>query len=169
MRSLFCLQHERDNYLYFNIFFAMSYTSINSEFRKDDLTIKNIKKNISNICNKERSKNLLKVFDTLNECDTNLRKDLFNSFFTFNISVRNIRIEESIIKVETWWRVHGKSWVVKTLSMDINNDFTFSTKLFSIKDRWYIDVSEEDLLEHIKEILQTRAQECLLFENEFTF
>lgn len=147
----------------------MSFISIPSEFRVDDLNTENIKKNIMLLCEKHGwSRYLVTQLDTSYDCNTNLREDLFSSFFTFNISVDSTWKEEYILKVETRGKVHGNSdWVSKTLSMDIDREFMFATQLLSLREWKYVDRSEEELIENIQEILHIRAQECLFFQNEF--
>ena len=122
----------------------MSYTSIPSEFRVDELTTENIKKKIMIICDEnEWSRDLIERLWTeydYYDCYTNIREDLFSSLFTFNISVDNIWREKNTLKVETRGNVHGNSdWVSKTLSMDIDREFMFATQLLSLREWKYVD------------------------------
>jgi len=146
----------------------MSYTSIPSQYRVTDLTIDNIKQNIADICCEDYSPELLRYFCTwwMAILDTNFFEDLFSSFFIFNLSMDFCWESTSYIKVWTRWKVNGNTdWVSKRLSMNIDIDFTNNYEVYENSKR--TTRPEEEILENIQEILQLRAQECLLFQTEF--
>ena len=163
----------------------MSYTNIPSQYIRTELTPANIKQALLQLYEAESDDTpiagkdwLARYLETDDSCDTNIREDLFHHFFTLDLSVDYIGREESIIKVWTWKRIHGKDDGTK-FNVDYTIEHGFNLYLqkkfyhfvyhYSKFTDWNVItvyVDEQTLLENIQEILYNRAASASTFYDQ---
>ena len=135
---------------------------------KPELNKDNLKIALGNIYRTQYTEDLIRYLHTDIYVDTNDREQLYLSFFNWTISLDCLWTEDFYIKVYTWWKVNGNTdWVSKILSMDIDYEFNFECFIFDCQ--WFKTIirSEDELLDNIIEILQSREKEWQFFNNEF--
>lgn len=110
---------------------------------------------------------LARYLETDDSCDTNTREDLFQHFFTLDLSVDYIGREAGMISVRTWKKIHGKDDSIKfSVQYNIDNEFYFQhyNRSKDLRREEYFD--EATVLENIQEILYNRAASAATFHEQ---